>query len=114
MKAINSADTEYEMPYLRPQSNEAPQGEVDVIGTYPMTQGDSKKATIHFSAPNGYWNEVLHLGRINGTWHQCLSVMGPTVRQATNPFIYCDSNWPEGRTLAEKDWAPVKGPSSIQ
>jgi hypothetical protein len=105
IKAINSADTEYEMPYLRPQSTEAPQGEVDVIGLYPMPQTDSTKLTIHFSAPNGYWNEVLHLGHVNGTWHQCLSVMGPTAKQAIHPFIYCDADWPEGRVLAEKDWA---------
>ena len=101
---INSADTEYQMPYLRPQSAQAPQGEVDVIGLYPMAQEGSKKLTINFSAPNGYWNEVLHLGRVNGTWHQCVSVMGPTAKQATHPFIYCDSDWPEGKKLAEKDW----------
>lgn len=104
IKAINSADSEYQMPYLRPQSTEAPQGEVDVIGLYPMPQGDSKRLTINFSAPNGYWNEVLHLGRVNGNWHQCLSVMGPTTKQAMHPFIYCDSDWPEGKKLAEKDW----------
>lgn len=104
IKAINSADSEYQMPYLRPQSSESPQGEVDVIGVYPMPQEDSKKLTINFSAPNGYWNESLHLGRVNGKWHQCLSVLGPTVKQAKNPFIYCDSDWPEGKKLAEKDW----------
>jgi hypothetical protein len=104
IKAINSADTEYQLPYLRPQSAEAPQGEVDVIGIYPMPQGDSKKLTMNFSAPNGYWNEVLHLGRVSGIWHQCLSVMGPTVKQAMRPFIYCDSDWPEGKRVAEKDW----------
>jgi hypothetical protein len=107
IKAINSADSEYQMPYLRPQSNEAPQGEVDVIGLYPMPQGDSKKLTMNFSAPNGYWNEVLHLGRVNGIWRQCLSVLGPTVKQAKHPFIYCDSDWPEGRKLAEGDWVFV-------
>lgn len=104
INTINSADTEYQMPYLRPQSAEAPQGEVDIIGLYPMPHGDSKKLTINFSAPNGYWNEVLRLGRVNGTWHQCLSVMGPTAKQVTHPFIYCDSDWPEGKKLAEKDW----------
>jgi hypothetical protein len=105
IEAISSADTEYQMPYLRPQSPEAPQGQVDVIGIYPMPQGDSKKLTIHFSAPNGDWNEVLHLGRANGRWYQCLSVLGPTVKQAKYPFIYCDSDWREGKKLAEKDWA---------
>jgi hypothetical protein len=104
INAINSADTEYQMPYLRPQSAEAPQGEVDIIGLYSMPKGDSKKLTINFSAPNGYWNEVLHLSRVNDTWHQCLSVLGPTAKQAKHPFISCDSDWPEGKKLAEKDW----------
>lgn len=103
--AINSADTEYELPYLRPQSPEAPTGEVDIIGLYPMPETDSKRLTVAFAAPNGYWNEVLHLGHINGVWHQCLSVMGPTVEQANRPYIYCDTeDWPEGKALAEKDW----------
>lgn len=104
ISTINSADTEYRMPYLRPQSAEAPQGEVDIIGLYPMPQSDSKRLTINFSSLNGYWNEILHLGRVNGTWHQCLSVMGPTVKQAKHPFVYCDSDWPQGKELAEKDW----------
>ena len=39
IKAINSADSEYQMPYLRPQSAEAPQGQVDVIGLYSMLRG---------------------------------------------------------------------------
>jgi hypothetical protein len=69
-----------------------------------MPQGDSKKLTMNFSAPNGYWNEVLHLGRVSGIWHQCLSIMGPTIKQAMHPFIYCDSDWPEGKRVAEKDW----------
>lgn len=104
IRAINSADTEYTMPYLRPQSPEGPTGDVEMIGLYPMPEADSKRVTIHFAAPNGYWNEVLHLGRANGVWHQCLSVMGPTVKQAKTPYIHCDSDWPEGRALAEKDW----------
>jgi len=112
IKVISSGDTEYQMPYLRPQSAEAPQGEVDIIGTYPMPQGDSKKLTMNFAAPNGYWNEVLHLGRVNGIWHQCLSIMGPTVKQAQHPFVYCDSDWPESKKLAEKYWVftPPKQP----
>ncbi len=69
-----------------------------------MPQGDSKQLTMNFSAPNGYWNEVLHLGRVSGIWHQCLSIMGPTIKQAMHPFIYCDSDWPEGKRVAEKDW----------
>jgi hypothetical protein len=108
IKSIRSADTEYQLPYLRPQSAEAPQGQVDFIGIYPMPHGDSKKLTINFAAPNGYWNEVLHLARVNGIWHQCLRVTGPTTDQVAHPFIYCDQGWPEGRTLAEKDWPHVK------
>jgi hypothetical protein len=104
INAINSGDSEYQMSYLRPQSTEAPQGEVDIIGLYPMPQGDSKRLTINFSAPNGYWNQVLHLGHVNGAWHQCLSVLGPTAKQVKHPFVYCDSDWPEGKKLAEKDW----------
>ena len=69
-----------------------------------MPQSDSEKLTINFSASNGYWNEILHLVRVNGGWHQCLSVLGPTVGQAKKPFVYCDSNWAEGKSLAEKDW----------
>jgi hypothetical protein len=113
IKAINAADTEYQIPYLRPQSTEAPQGEVDVLGIYPMPQGDFKKLTIIFSAPNGLWNETLHLGRVNGVWHQCLSVLGPTVKQAKQPFIHCDSEWPDGRALAEKDWLIPKSQAHV-
>jgi hypothetical protein len=102
--AIQSSDSYYQFPYLRPQSEEAPSGDVTMLGYYAMTSADSKRLTIAFGAPNGYWNEVLHMGRISGTWHQCLSVMGPTVEQAKHPFIYCDSNWPDGKKLAEKDW----------
>jgi hypothetical protein len=104
MQAINSADTEYQFPYLRPQSREAPSGQVDVIGLYPMTEADSKKLTINFAAPNGYWNEALHLGRTNGVWHQCLSVTGPTIGQTAHPFVWCDSDWPEGKKQAMEDW----------
>lgn len=108
MQAINSADTEYQIPYLRPQSAESPSGQVDVIGIYAMSEADFKRITVNFSAPNGYWNEALHLGRMNGVWHQCLSVVGPTIKQFTHPFIYCDSEWSAGKALAEKDWVPTK------
>src|ERR1019366_5459846 len=94
MKAVESGDTRYQYPYLRPQSSEGPSGDVELLGMYPFPKGDSDRLSIAFSSLNGYWNETLHLGRVNGTWHQCLSVMGPTVKQATNPFIYCDSGWP--------------------
>ncbi len=114
IQAINSADSEYKIPYLRPQSPEAPTGEVDVLGIYPMTQSDTKRLSIAFSAPNGYWDEVIHLGRINGVWHQCLSVMGPTVTQAKHPFIHCDSDWPDGKTIAENDWKTVNRRATSQ
>src|SRR5437868_7148035 len=104
LHTIQSADTYYRFPYLRPQSPERPSGDVEAIGTYPLFKGDSKRLTIAFSSLNGAWNEVLHLGAANGSWHQCLSVMGPTAKQVTTPFIYCDSDWPEGKALAEKDW----------
>jgi hypothetical protein len=105
MNAIQSGDTRYQYAYLRPQSPEGPTGDVELLGMYPFPKEDSSRLSIEFSSLNGYWDETLHLGRINGTWHQCLSVMGPTIKQAGNPFIYCDSVWPEGRALAEKDWA---------
>jgi hypothetical protein len=111
MRAIQSGDTRYQFPYLRPQSPEGPSGDVELLGVYPLPKKDSKRLSIAFSSLNGYWNETLHLGLVNGAWHQCLSVMGPTVKQATNPFIYCDSDWPEGRALAEKDWPRLKRPS---
>ena len=96
---VNAGETRYEYPYLRPS------GDVELLGMHPFPRGDSNRVIIAFSSLNGYWNEVLHLNQVNGTWHQCLSVMGPTVKQATKPFIYCDSDWPEGKASAEKDWA---------
>jgi hypothetical protein len=75
-----------------------------MLGTYPLPKDDSKRLSIAFRSLNGYWDETLHLGLVNGKWRQCLSIMGPTAKQATRPFIYCDSDWPEGRALAEKDW----------
>lgn len=107
IKAIDSADVDYRYSYLKPQSPEAPGGEVEPVGAYEVPAGTRKKLTIHFASLNGYWNEVLHLGLVNGQWHQCLSVLGPTVKQSTAPFIWCDSDWPEGRLLAEKDWAGI-------
>ena len=105
IKAINSADMTYQYPYLRPQSPEAPSGDVQTLGAYPVPRGDSMRLSILFSGLNGYWNETLHLGLVNGQWHQCLSVLGPTVKQSLDPFIWCDSDWPEGKALAEKDWS---------
>ena len=76
-----------------------------MLGTYALPKGESKRLSIAFRSLNGYWNETLHLGLVNGKWRQCLSVMGPTAQRAMRPFIYCDSNWPEGKREAEKDWA---------
>lgn len=106
IKAIQSGDTEYLSPYLRPQTAEAPSGDVQIIGAYPVPQGTSKRLSIAFSSLNGNWNEGLHLGLVKGQWHQCLSVLGP--KEFTKPFIWCDSDWPEGKALAEKDWAGIK------
>ncbi len=114
IKAIESSDTHYQYQYLRPQSPEGPSGDVEILGSYPIPQGGSKRLSIAFSSLNGYWSETLHLGLANGTWRQCLSVIGPTVKQARKPFIYCDSDWPEGKALAEKDWPHVKPPSRHQ
>jgi hypothetical protein len=108
IKATQSGVMQYLYAYLRPQSAEAPSGDVELLGMYPFPKGDYERILIGFSSLNGIWDESLHLGRVNGTWHQCLSVFGPTVKQTMNPFIYCDSNWPEGRALAEKDWPRVK------
>jgi hypothetical protein len=108
LKAIQSADVTYQYPYLRPQSPEAPGGDVQAIGAYPIPSGNSMRLTINFSSLNGYWDEVLHLGLVNGQWHNCLSLLGPTVKQFTEPFIWCDSDWPEGKILAEKDWPQSK------
>jgi hypothetical protein len=105
IKAIRSADITFQYPYLRPQSPEAPSGDVEPIGSYPIPAAASKRLSLAFSATNGYWNEILHLGATNGQWHQCLSILGPTLEQSTRPFIWCDSDWPEGKKLAEGDWA---------
>jgi hypothetical protein len=108
IKVISSSDTEYRCLYLKPQSPEGPSGDVEMLGTYPLPKGDSKRLTIAFRSLNGYWDETLHLGLVNGQWRQCLSIMGPTAKQAKKPFIYCTPEWPEGRILAERDWAAPK------
>jgi hypothetical protein len=108
IKAIQSGDTYYQVPYLRPQSQEAPLGDVEMLGPYPFGSKDTNDLTIVFSSFNGYWNERLHLRRINGKWHQSLSVLGPTAKQGLHPFIYFDPDYPEGKALAEKDWPRVK------
>lgn len=107
-RVIQSGDTEYHCLYLKPQSQEGPSGDVELLGIYPLPKKDSNRLSIAFSSPNGYWNETLHLGRVNGAWHQCLSVLGPTAKQSTKPFVYCDADWPEGKALAEKDWVIAK------
>jgi hypothetical protein len=106
--AIQVGDTEFRVPYLRPQSAEAPSGDVEMLGGYPFGSKDANDLTIAFSSLNGYWNERLHLRKVNGQWHQALSLMGPTAKQALHPFIYFDSDYPEGKALAEKDWPRVK------
>lgn len=109
IKAISSSDTEYRCLYLKPQSTEGPTGDVEMLGTYPLPKGNPKRLSIAFRSPNGYWDETLHLGLVNGQWHQCVSVVGPTAKQFVKPFIRCDSaGWPEGKALAEKDWPTPK------
>jgi len=105
--AVRTGDTYFQVPYLRPQSREAPNGDVEMLGSYPFGANDSNDFTIVFSSTNGFWNERLHLRKINGQWHQALKVMGPTVRQELHPFIYTDSDFPDGKALAEKDWPRI-------
>ncbi len=106
--AIQAGDTYFRVPYLRPQSPEAPSGDVEMLGGYPFSSRDANDLTIAFSSLNGYWNERLHLRRINAKWHQALSLLGPTAKQALHPFIYSDPDFPEGKALAEKDWSRVR------
>jgi len=106
--AIQTGDTYFQVPYLRPQSPEGPSGDVEMLGPYPFGAKESNDLTIAFSSLNGYWNERLHLRKINGKWHQSLSVIGPTTNQSLHPFIYYDSDYPDGKVLAEKDWPRVK------
>jgi hypothetical protein len=106
--AIRTANTYYQVPFLRPQSPELPMGQVQMLDTYPFGTEDARNFTIAFSSFNGYWNERLHLRRINGKWYQALSVVGPTAKQTLHPFIYFDPNFPEGKALAEKDWQRIK------
>ena len=107
IKAIQSGDTRFRVPYLRPQSAEGPSGDVEMLGMYPFGSKDTNDLTVAFSSFNGYWNERLHLRKVNGKWHQALSVMGPTVKQALHPFVWFDADYPEGKALAEKDWQPA-------
>jgi hypothetical protein len=103
-KAVQAGDTNYQIRYLRPVSPESPTGDVKPLGLYPPSLSDAKDLDISFSSSNGYWNERLHLRKIDGKWHQALSVMGPTTRQVHHPFIYSDADYPEGKAIAEKDW----------
>jgi len=82
-----------------------------MLGMYPFGSKDTNDLSVAFSSFNGYWNERLHLRKVNGKWHQALSVMGPTVKQALHPFVWFDADYPEGKALAEKDWKPA-GPRS--
>jgi hypothetical protein len=112
--AIQAGDTEFQIPYLRPQSPEAPGGDVEMLGSYPFGAKDINNFTVVFSSLNGYWNQRLHLRRVDGNWHQALSVVGPTAKQMLHPFIYFDPDYPEGKALAEKDWRPVRAPKPLR
>jgi hypothetical protein len=116
IEVINAADTLYVIPYLRPQSPQAPSGDVELLGNYAYGSKDANDLDIAFSSLNGSWNERLHLRRINGQWRQALSVMGPTAQQVQKPFIFYDSDFPEGKALAEKDWQFPKpqAPPAVQ
>jgi hypothetical protein len=105
---IQAGETYFHVPYLRPQSPQGPSGDVEMLGAYPFGAKETNDLTIAFSSLNGDWDERLHLRRVNGKWHQALSVWGPTPKQALHPFIYCDPDYPEGKALAEKDWPRVK------
>jgi hypothetical protein len=107
IKATRAGDTPFQVPYLRPQVPEAPSGDMKSLGTYPIPPEDAKDLMIAFSGLNGYWNEKLHLRRINGRWVKALSVVGPTEKQATKPFIKYDTDWQEVNALTEKDWARI-------
>ncbi len=103
VQSAHAGDTYYEVPYLRPQSPEAPTGDVQILGTYPFGTTDANDLTIAFSGPNGFWDERLHLRRVNGTWLQALTVIGPTVKQM-KPFVKFDEGYPDSKGLAERDW----------
>jgi hypothetical protein len=110
MAAINAADTIIRIQYLRPQSPNAPGGDVEPIMSYQFNAKDEDNLTIAFHGFNGDWTERLHLRRFSGKWHQSLSVVGPTPKQAQEPFIYSDPDFPEGKALAEKDWPKQQAP----
>jgi hypothetical protein len=105
VKAGHAGDTYYEVPYLRPQSREAPSGDVLILGTYPIGAKEANDLSIAFSSPNGNWDERLHLRRVNGTWLQALTVIGPTVKQM-KPFVKFDPGYPDSENLAQRDWPP--------
>jgi hypothetical protein len=113
-KVAQAGDTQYEVLYLRPQSAEAPGGDVQLLGTYPFGTKDANDLTIAFSGPNGYWDERLHLRRFNGKWHQALSVVGPTAKQMQEPFIDYDPDFPQGKALAERDWPKPQAPPATR
>ena len=108
IRAIQSADTQFRVSYLRPQSPEAPMGDVEILGAYPFFDGASANLSIAFSSLNGYWNERLHLRKINGKWVQALSVVGPTAESVKHPFIYFDPEYRDGKSIAQQDWRVVK------
>lgn len=112
--AINAADTIMHIQYLRPQSPNAPGGDVEPIMPYQFNAKDEDNLTIAFHGFNGDWTERLHLRRFNGKWHQALSVVGPTEKQAQEPFILADPDFPEGKSLAESDWPKPQAPPAAR
>jgi hypothetical protein len=112
--ATQAGDTYYLVPYLRPQSPEGPSGDVQILGNYPFGTEDTKDFVIVFSSLNGYWNERLHLRRVNGTWVQALSLVGPKAYSVLHPFEYFDSGFPDGRGIGKRDWPLVKVPPHTQ
>jgi hypothetical protein len=104
IKAIQAGDTSFSVPYLRPQGPEAPTGDVQVLGAYPFGIKDTNDLTIAFSSHNGYWNERLHLRRLNGRWLQAVTVIGPTAKSVQHPFEYYEADFPDGKGIARRDW----------
>lgn len=100
LQSINAIQVEFRVPYLPPDRSQ-------IVGTIPLPENDSNDFTIGFSGGNGYWNERLHLRRINGNWVQALSVIGPTAQSVKHPFEYADQGYPEKKGFARRDWPLV-------
>ena len=59
-----------------------------MMGSYPFGAKDANGLTIAFSSLNGYWNERLHLRRIDGKWHQASSEYYGADDKAGNASIH--------------------------